>query len=257
MRICIIGNSHLAAVKHGWDLTETGSALPTFLGAPGGRLNALTVTDGVLKGPEGLSRIMLNTTGVSEAALDNFDAVVIVGLRFTVNHCARLFATHRTWRPGPADPSGTFLTSREALVEATRGQLQRTIAIRIARRIRAARSIPILIAPQAGPSERILEDDADETEVWRQIHAAEREDEIREIHDEACQAFATNFEIVEQPPETIVNEIFSKREYDSPKYKTNGDPLRRQRVDPFHMNVEYGRLVVPELLSRVAGRALA
>jgi hypothetical protein len=247
MRVCFIGNSHLGPLAKAW--TEDPSDLEAvFLAAPGDRLGALTVSNGTLRSSGKLRKTMLETTGVADAAVEEFDAFALVGLRFTVNRCARLFATHRTWRAGePGVAEDPFLVSHECLLAAAREQLRQSTAMSLAKQLRAVTSAPILLVVQPGLSERVLEVDTEMSKIWRPLHAQGREGEIRTIYDEACTALGEDLEIVAAPKETIAHEILTFREFDRCK-PGKGSVTDSKLV---HMNLDYGRLAMRELFDRL------
>lgn len=222
----------------------------TFIGAPGAQLEALAISNGKIVASGQLRQVLLETTGIAEAAVDECDAFVLVGLQFTVNRCAQLFATHRTWRaddPEVADANGWFFASRPFLLAATEERLRQSAAMSLVDRLRALTAAPILLVPQPNLSERVLELDSKSREVWRELHAHGRGKEVRSIYEDACRALSGDFEIVRQPSETIVHDIFTLDRYDC------ANPSKRP-ITNFHIshaNVEYGRLVVRDLLDRL------
>jgi hypothetical protein len=262
MKVCFLGNSHMIAVWQAWQQSCIDDVAATFLGAEGDQLSELTISNGRMHGSERLTKAMLQRTGVTEAIVDEFDAFVIIGLQFTVNLCAPLFATHRIWQGGRDRISNdVFLVSHECLLAATQRLLQQTLAVRLAHMIRTASSAPILIAPQPGLSERVLEVNSEETtRLWRDLHACGREYEVQGIYEKACAEVVDDFEFVKQPTETITHKIFTLREYSvqwktKRKIKNNGYYRKERRLptdptDYFHMNVRYGHIVVSELLDR-------
>lgn len=223
----------------------------TFVGAPGNLLRTLTRSGNKLVASGQLREVILKTTGVADVAVDEFDAFVLVGLKFTINRCVRLFATHRPWRAEEPETIGGdewFLASRPFLLEAAEERLRQSAAMSLVRELRTVTAAPILVVPQPHLSERVLEFGSESTEVWRDLHARGRASEVRSIHEEACQALGKDFEIVPQPEETITDEIFTLGQYDC------AEPSRRpiSHFHVSHMNLEYGRFAMRDLLDRLA-----
>jgi hypothetical protein len=243
MRLCLLGDSHLAPVRDAWgELGSTGDVEAVFVGAPKDLLGRLAVSNGALRGPPEVAEVMERVCGVTEVVADEFDAFAIVGLRLEVAICCRLFATHRTWRAGSEDaaPEVQFV-SRECLLDATKEGIEQTIAVSLARKLRAVTSAPIVLVAHGGHSEVVIEQGA----RWRELLAAGYGSEIRDIFTCACEEFPEDFEILGPPPETVVQEIFTRREYCSLRHAPD-DPTRR---DTIHMNVKYGHSVISQLLS--------
>lgn len=93
MRICLIGNSHVAAVRNGWAALVAADRRPseidiTFYASTRDRMANLIVTDGALISPPdmpGLQRHLVMTSGGSTSIRpDDFDLFVIHGLLFRV-----------------------------------------------------------------------------------------------------------------------------------------------------------------------------
>src|SRR4051812_34372426 len=97
MRLCIIGNSHLAAPKLGWDdvRREFPDTEVTFFGAAGQALNDVQLRDGILSAEQVRGRVH-NTSGGSALHLDVYDCVFLVGLNLSIMHVVNLYESFRT-----------------------------------------------------------------------------------------------------------------------------------------------------------------
>jgi len=258
-RICVIGNSHLAAVKLGWEAVETGETEAVFLSATGPRLRDLAVVDGVLTAPEPVATLMRELTGVSAVAVAEVDAFVLVGLRFSVNRAVQVFTTHRTWAANdPAAGGGAHLVSAGCFSGAVRNLLETSMALILAARIRSASRAPLFIIPQPAASERVLQMTTAETAVWRDIVRHRRTSELNETYLASCAAVerARDVRVLQQPRTTIVNDMFTMSTFDSPPFDQSGKPVRGGTIDPFHTNGAYGALVVAELLAQLPATAV-
>lgn len=139
MRICVIGNSHIAALKLGWDaLQASGQApdlRPTFFGAPSDGVRHVRVENGVLSPKrKDIAEHFRTMGGTDRIRLDDFDAFFLIGLNVSVKRILRFYKTH-VWaglkgtagkvlvHPGFARD---FLTERYAdtLMGVTAGHLQ-------------------------------------------------------------------------------------------------------------------------------------
>lgn len=85
MRLCMIGNSHLAALISAWRLVK--DQYPTldctFFGARGSRLNGLEVNDGKLIAKSNKLTEFITKVSSGKSCIDgDYDAYVLVGLQF-------------------------------------------------------------------------------------------------------------------------------------------------------------------------------
>ncbi len=107
-RICVIGNSHIAAIKE-----ELGDHqrrfFPhldiTFFGAPSGKMNGLGVFNGVLRpkpGKEELREFLTVTSRGKSQIEGDYDAYLACSLGYSGSWIATLFKYYRT-DPEPRD----------------------------------------------------------------------------------------------------------------------------------------------------------
>lgn len=134
MRLCVIGNSHLAALRLGWPLVAPDHpwVQPRFYGASGMNMAALQQQGSrLVPGSPGLARWLHQTADGDDAIdLEAFDAVLLVGLNY-----------HPSRRP---DPRFSSAMRHMAIL----GQFEATLCGRIFGQVRAARPlIPIHIMP--------------------------------------------------------------------------------------------------------------
>ena len=85
MRLCVIGTSHVATLKLGWD--QRAAAYPgvavTFFAAPLGKLLSLKPQDGRLVSADAETRgLLASSAGHAEVNPQDFDAVLLAGMRF-------------------------------------------------------------------------------------------------------------------------------------------------------------------------------
>ena len=86
MKICVIGNSHVASLKLGWE--EVSSDFPqaeiVFFAARGGQMSRLRVKGGSLIAGNGrlAAQLAVTSGGISEIRPQAYDAFVICGLGF-------------------------------------------------------------------------------------------------------------------------------------------------------------------------------
>ncbi|MES2144715.1 MAG: hypothetical protein V4516_10245, partial [Pseudomonadota bacterium] len=117
-RLCVIGNSHVAAFKLGWDqLAARGDALtraiaPTFFGAPRDGLKNLAVRDGRLVPTADFVRDHFARMSGGRADVDPavYDGFLLVGLGASMKRALRFYRTHRWF--GLQQHPGRPVTSR-------------------------------------------------------------------------------------------------------------------------------------------------
>jgi hypothetical protein len=113
MKVCVIGNSHIAALKHGWEAIRTGypDRTLTFFGARGGAMKGLVADGKQLVGSTAvLKRGMAFTSGLSAIVPDDYDVILVHGI-----------GTRPYFKP-----AGTFYSEQSlkaALDEHTRGKV--------------------------------------------------------------------------------------------------------------------------------------
>ena len=172
MKICVLGNSHLASMKTGWDLVR--DATPeyelTFFGAPKAMMDDLFLEgNALMPGTEKLKRkLAMFSEGSESIDLDAFDAFVVVGLQFGPRRLAQLYRTHRPvsfeWR-GPLNNLAPMVSKEQQVTaiserlfnDAMIAGLTDTMAIRIIDMIRDVTEKPIFLVSAPYFSELALE----------------------------------------------------------------------------------------------------
>jgi hypothetical protein len=96
MRLCIIGNSHLAALKLGWDaLAEKPDLQPTFFGAPSDGMRHLRAEGGrLIPKRRDIAEHFARMSGREDIRLDDYDAFLLVGLNVSIKRILRFYKTH-------------------------------------------------------------------------------------------------------------------------------------------------------------------
>ena len=242
MKLCFIGNSHMVAVREA--ASERNSSLDehiTYVFAPGFDLNALMVKDGNVV-PGALRARVKFAAGVNSASvrLDDYDAFVIVGLRFYVGACTTIYRDFRLWEH--AAPKSALL-SDAAFRHAVAGALGDTEALTIARRIREHTHKPILIVPQPSPLETIMVRDLSTPRarrgnaLWGPLFDPACAERLYSVYVSAAASACRDCDVtfLPQPAETLSG-AFTKREF------------QRDKIDDIrHMNSAYGDHIIAQL----------
>jgi len=241
-QICILGNSHAAAIRQGWK--AIGDDYPdvaiTFFAAPGPLLRELILRDGVLvtTNEQLASFFAMTSGGQSEIRLSDYDRVVIAGAGIGAS---RFSAIYRTHRPYDMLIEGTVPISHPCLLSSARGLLASSTGFRIARMIQTS----VTFIPEPLPAPGFAQSDR-WSGIWSdpivRRHAAATFERALEDASSTVQS-----DVLPQPAETISDgftlPIFSR---DSPVFALD----RKHREDEHsHMNGEFGAAVLQKLLA--------
>ncbi|MBB1248192.1 hypothetical protein [Rhizobium sp. G21] len=221
MKIAIIGNSHIAALKMAWTevSTEYGKHNITFFGHRGNRIANLVLQDGMLVAEERSLRRGLKFTsgGIGRIDLKAFDAFVVHGI-----------GVEPFYLPPDQFFSNGFRT------QAAHDVMDKAPAMKLIQSIRSVSDRPVFVGhvPLAVASE--ISGDQSPDAFFNGMKFAE---------DTVFSKLKAR--LVLQPPETIVN----GRNTD-PIYKQGSTSLAvgdawdntpHRTIDRFHMNGEYGK----------------
>lgn len=259
MKICVIGNSHVAALKLGWKRIRsdwTGVAMH-FFAAPATEMNALSANSPSLEPTtENLRRYLMLTSGAGMIDLSAFDMVALHGMAFSNRFVRSVY--HRYRLIEHADRRG-FLISRDTFVEAVKGLLCSSMCWRIRELIIASSGRMPAIICQPNPGQRIVEADS----RWR-IPSEDRKS-LAGIFEQALDGIRSDGTIVlVQPAETVIDQLFSKVAYaaDTESFDRAFGSLAEaasasgaKMVETAHMNPEFGALILREFLSLVTARS--
>jgi hypothetical protein len=249
-RICVIGNSHLAALKKGMELAsaKTLSSEFTFYGAPGKTLNSFGVKDGYLvtDDPAALKAIRITNGKDSVLRLSDFDYFAIVGLRFSILLITSVYAAHRTCQHA-YKAGAQYLVSDSCFNEAAFGALHGCLAVQLASKIRTATDTRIMICGQPMPSESF----AQKFQWWRGLAKSGDSSELARIMENAGKSIPLkNVTYVPQPPDTKANPVLTLASYSTGSLRLTKDMATAHSADDgIHMNAHYGARVLEQLIN--------
>lgn len=150
MRVAVLGNSHLAALRDGWESLRAAHPDVTldFYGAAQRDLRPLDVTPAGIEPRKAEARASFRQTsgGPERIAFAGLGAVVIVGLAFGFRQALEIYPGHGTWRLSPA-PDRVMLPE-DVFRAALAARLGATLAAETARAIHAAGGPPVFLMPQ-------------------------------------------------------------------------------------------------------------
>lgn len=252
-RLCVIGNSHLAAVKMGWDRVpeEERPAQIDFFASRSQTLAKTYVRDGALKSDDDfVLKSFQMTGGAPEIDLLRYDGFVVIGCGVHFKLLCRMFdaaTVHPHARPGAR------LASWPALRSGLDGQIAKTAALRLVERIRSASSAPVAFVPEPFFGKKVLT--LGDSPPFNFVYDAGLGATCVDMFEAACErAFAPYAAFVRQPAETRQEAMFTDARYSFGAVGIRGMvglAKRVRKVEDFsHKNAEYGETVIRGLLPR-------
>lgn len=269
-RLCVIGTSHIGALKTGWDSikTEQSDWDIVFFGAPDygvkERLRHVKRSGSKLAPMEKYTREYFEITsgGQSEIDLDAYDCFLIQGAGISVSLIMRsIYLQFRSERH--AMPGGNILVSDACFSDAVKGLFLSSVAVRLADDISAAVEKPVYLVPGPCPSDGLLSARKATKKVWREaiqnwqkIHAAGDDLVLADQYKAGLDAVrAVGYRLIDIPEELYGGPCFTKHEYchgsewlQDNKYETSPDD------DYLHMNSRYGAKLLNAFFEVAAGK---
>jgi hypothetical protein len=263
MRICFVGNSHVASAKSGWDVVATAypDVNPSFFGAISGVFADIAIEKGTLVAKSEVAKQYFRRTsgGRDTAVFEDYDLVVLFGMQFSLWSVLDLYDRFR-WgdqnnREGNYEPVSTGY-----LHEIVKARLARSNAIRYRNEIKRGSDSPspkIWIYPEPMPSQLILTTiPAQQTEYSALLFATLRlaakwQDELSlsDAFSAGRAAFSDNeYFVFEQPPDTRDRHILTRQEYSKGSLAFGSRSI--QKDDFVHANVRLGELIIRQILDR-------
>ncbi len=254
-RLCLIGNSHLAAMKLGWDrLRESypGMSL-TFFGSRGGEAckNLRLVKGALVPSQRDAENFRWTSGGLGEIELGDYDQFAVVSLGFRPQNVYQV-ARGCSFADARLDQS-KLLVSRECFADAITDALLRSTAAAVTTTIRAAADKPVLLLPQAASSIETTK-----TEHFRAAYGAAPAQcwaVLSRLWTECATSMASRLgaAIMFQPPETVRNYFFTAHEFCRGSLRLTQDFSKRHPDDDFtHMNADYGVVMMKSVLDALA-----
>jgi hypothetical protein len=241
-QICVIGNSHAAAIRQGWKSIagDFPGVTLTFFAAPRHLLREITFCDGVLApANEDLANFFKITSGdKTEIRLSEYDRIVIAGAGIGVVRFSEIYRTHRPFQMISED---TAPISESCLLASALGFLASTPGFRIARMIGTS----VSFIPEPIPAPGLAESDRWQS-IWSDARIRQNANSVfRKALDEAGSKL--NSRILHQPQETVGDD------FTQPQFSRDSMVFtlkRKHRQDDYcHMNGDYGANVLQKLLA--------
>lgn len=245
--LCVIGNSHVAALKEGWPpLNGFADHIEAdFFGCLKDGMKSFGPLDGGTLGPRDAEAAAffkgISTTG-DFVQPDRYEAFVLTGMKFFPNGLIRNYADFAT--PGTHnDATARQFVSDEALVQALWDELRGGMMLHTARMIRAHSNAPIFVVWQPFLSEVLSEIDW-RAALYHPIIANGDGAWVQKIMQGVdARLEAEGFRVLRQPEETIKDGVMTHRAFsDGSRQFRAGGGAEHRALDVFHMNADFGRL---------------
>lgn len=259
MRICIIGNSHCNAIKHGAALTESPlSGNLTFIAAPGMDLRLEISENEII--PKSERNYVSYATGLDSSAIKitDYDTFVVTGLAMTVHQTLRLH--EKGYRLFKYHEANRKLISRSAFKAALSGLLNENPGIEVARELRIVTERPIFVSAQPIPVDKIrtfnsdVKQHSDVIERWRPTFDLNLARDLEEIFNETMREILEENKIEFLPqPDVTRGDFFTKNHFQLQHQLAFSSPgsKKNQIEDLVHMNADYGAAVLDQILLKL------
>ena len=249
MNICIVGNSHLAALKQAVDngALDASDANIVFFGAAGKKFKDIDVQDGIIRGPDSLSETFLMVSEGRYTKIDpsEFDVVIVYGLP-----CHTLLGSLRT-----THINKVHLTE-DCLSAGVEKWVRTKPKFRLAKKIgKACPTTRVILVPRPIPAAgEVKEAEAPCSEskqwLWKSMESSFREDVWSAIVGAAGR---NGVEVAFlQPDSTLDENQFTRPEYSTHAARLREDEKQHDDADVNHMNAKFGEVFLQSLYKYLA-----
>lgn len=243
MHLCVIGNSHVAALKGGLADIEASepSLRVTFFASRGQTLGGLEVAQGCLVPSRHrlAQNLAFTSGGQSEIDPDEFDGFVLCGLGLGLRY----------------ELLGPRFYSRQFACEYTWASWRASVCMHVHGLLRSLTDKPVLVCPEPFLSES--------SERWSRLarSSATPPAHLAAAFTDAHALWAGDSQVLCQPAESVVSHIFSAARFSAGSIKlaiheAPGE-IEHAARDAAHMNAAYGALVWQAIAHHWAGRAVS
>jgi hypothetical protein len=251
MKVCVIGDSHLAAMKLGWE--DMQAAFPdftlTFFGAPFPLIERLAVRNGTIVPTQWKTEVFFRHTSGGEARIDgSYDRVLLCGMKFSI---WRVLGVYKHCRAEDEKSDGRLPLSDPCYRRTLEDHLADTTCIATFKLLREIGATPVGIVPTPFPSE-----ESDMLE--RRYQARARGDEAR-----VAQHFADAAETLGRrlgfapylaPASLLASPIATKAACAKDSVGLRLDSVPHAQDEHNHMNAAYGAAMLRGILPALAAQ---
>jgi hypothetical protein len=235
-RICIIGDSHVAALKTGWDAMGDTAHDVTFFAAPLPMLAHIAIDDGKLIATDPkLEAHFVRTSGGRTAIEDVYDAYIVCGQGLGFYNAQYVYNRCRMPELEPLEDA--LELTREAFEAAVDEHQEKSRALQTLDKLRQITKAPLLVVAMPIPTRE------GKLPIWKKLERNGDKRKMLEIFRESCERLAVlrGARFLPQPPETFAEDGTTRTELGRA-----GARLRATEVkdDLYHMNGVYGEIVL-------------
>lgn len=257
-RICVIGDSHVGALKRAASALPPGEfgAAMTFFAGHVDLMRSLRAEGRTLVTPSKELRRLLavSSRGAETIAVDDYDQFVVIGLQFGIRRLAALYRDY-TSDSMTSRPDGKYLLSDACFVKAAEAAAAGSEAMRIARMLRALTDRPIIVVPV--PNQAAGLDEAELPRHMATLFAAVRNgdaDAIGALFARLCAELGRTVGVRIIPPlrEVAENGLFNQRSFSLLPEDTSGLSLHRKLGLMAHGNELYGARILHAIQAAAA-----
>jgi hypothetical protein len=247
MKIGVIGNSHLAAFKLGWDILDSKhpDLTLTFFGSPATTMrNFRCEGNELIPTTELLKSNLIWTSGGHDRITGDMDAYIVIGMGFSFVHCISLFKSHRPFGYYNAIDESQSLISESFFHAAMENTLRNSNALMIIEMLKIISSAPILYVPNPFSTKQVLLNGK-----YPQYNDSKICKRVFEFYNDALVNMLKNVQVYPQPIDTITDQMFTKEKFSRGSIKLKkGLSSVHNEDDFFHMNVDFGVISLSEIL---------
>lgn len=249
LRIGLLGNSHLAAFRLGWN--EISHEYPDldliFFGAIKGLMTKFAVQNGQMVPTVDRAKESIAATSNGMTFIPgNFDAYLIVGLGYGLERLLINFRRHRP--PRFNDAARYNLISEDFAIAGMQDYLANCQSMEVVGLLRQITSSPIYIVPSPYFSHDVLTDSGFVS--W--CGDVPLRNWVFDFYKSSVEDLSVRFPVIEQPQSTIVDSMFSKAEFcrGGVTLDQNFKNSKLTKKDYRHFNAEFGSVSLREVLDR-------
>jgi hypothetical protein len=249
IRLCVIGNSHLAAYKLGWDALKAASATPpvqpVFFGAPRDGMRRVKLSGGVITPTRADigDHFRRMSGGLGEIRLADYDAFLLIGLGASVKRVMRFVRGHG-WFGLSENPART-LVPKAFVQEFLAESYATTRLVEMAAMLRPATPAPILAVAEPNWAASAKDGAGDKPDYgWKRAVEAGDGPALGAMFEASLgAALAPHATFVPQAAQTVEDGILS-----ADAYNTHASRLISGEgggSDAAHMNGKFGQAMWP------------
>lgn len=255
-RVCVIGNSHIAAIKQAWDILspEYPELEMAFFASGGMRLKALKAIDGkLIPSTKYLANRVYSNTGANSIDPNQYDMFILAALGYGLTQIIFTAIDYRSDSMNTGQSSYKHLVSDECFKEAAIGKLDSMAVTSVLRELRSLSDKPIVLLAQPLPSARKLH--RDKTGHFKDL--LNYGDKLMDIWKDYGRKLSKEYDvkIIYQPEVTVKEKFFTRGKFSGGVHlsKKLDDYTRpAPKADMHHMNADFGKLMIKSAMRHIA-----